>query len=267
MQGTGGQDCLSPAWVKTEKMNPEIMHLEFVSELPGCLVYKISVPGASTQNVLFYNADCSIEFTKPFSENFEYLYQNKRWLRSILSTASKAEKKENFRIPFTFPVERCSNPDPDNALIAYCDGSCHENGTGGWASVVLTPDGKTIELSGNEKNSTSNRMELMAAFKAIEKAAGMLDAYGKKSILLFTDSTYVIKGIRRRFRIWSINGFITAKGTPVTNTDLCLKIYEITKQTNVCCEWVKSGSGDIYHNRCDMLAGEASGTAAERHSN
>ncbi len=243
-------------------MNPEIMHLEFVKELPGSLVYRIFkyAPGvtASVQSIIFHHDGSAIEFTEPLTENYEYLYKNRKWLRSILLTAAKAENKENFKIPFTFPAVEKSKPDQDNALIAYCDGSCHENGTGGWASVILTPDGDTIELSGSEKQSTSNRMELMAALMAIEKASELLDNYDKTSIILFTDSLYVVKGISHRLEIWNLNGFITAKGTSVTNIDLCRRLYEIIKQTNVCCEWIKSGGSDIYHNRCDFLAGEES---------
>ena len=239
------------------------MYLEFVRELPGCLEYRISSidPGSQGdgQLLLFHHKDSSIDFTDPCAPFCAYLRENLKWLRSIISTAAKTESKQNYRVPFTFPSQQKEEPAHADGLIVYSDGSCNENGTGGWAALVLMPDGETIELSGMEKNSTSNRMELMAALKAVEKGAEMLHASGKNAIILHTDSTYVIKGIAHRFEIWSINGFITAKGTPVANIDLCTELHRLIRQENVSCRWVRSGGGDPCHERCHYLAGLESG--------
>jgi len=243
-------------------IKPSIMFLEYISEQAGFSMYSISGTDSdntgSRQIIKFNHDNFSIEFLKPLAENYEYLYKNRKWLRSILFTVLKVDNKENFKIPFTFPSSEKIKPDSDNMLKVYSDGSCNENGTGGWASVILKPDGVAHELSGSETNSTSNRMELMAAYKAIEKGVERLTDYNKKTVFLFTDSLYVIKGITHRLEVWSKNGFITAKGTPVTNIDLWYKIYGILKEHDVFCEWIESGGDNIYHKRCDFLAGEES---------
>lgn len=239
-----------------------LMYLEFIRDLPGSSIYKISHDGYNDteagQIIQILHDDYSIEFVEPLSEYCGYLDSNRKWLRSILFTALRVENKENFKIPFTFPKARSENIDPDNVIKVYSDGSCSENGTGGWAAVIIKPDFEPVELSGTEKNSTSNRMELMAAFKAIEKASEIIPCSDKKGICLFTDSLYVIKGISHRLEVWTVNQFITAMGTPVINKDIWQKISEIINRNEVFCEWVESGGSDIYHKRCDILAGEQS---------
>jgi len=239
-----------------------VMFLEYIGEHPGFSIYNITGTDSGNnetgQILKFYHENSSIEFIMPFSADYEYLDKNRKWLRSILYTVAKFKDKKIFKIPFTFPVSENLQQAPANALKVYSDGSCTENGTGGWASVILKPDGVTHELSGSETNSTSNRMELMAAFKAIEKGVETLIDCDKRPVLLYTDSLYVIKGITHRLEVWSANGFITAKGTPVTNIDLWIKISGILNENEIFCEWIESGGNNIYHKRCDFLAGEES---------
>jgi len=238
------------------------MHLEFVMEHPDYSVYNISYDSsdnhASQQRISIQHNDYSIEFHEPLSGKYEYLKRNEKWLRSIIYTSLRVENKENFNIPFAFPEEIDSGSIPDNALKVYSDGSCNENGLGGWGSVLVKPDGSVIELSGSEENSTSNRMELYAACNALEHAAGLVSDYGIKSVLLHTDSMYVIRGITHRIEVWIKNGFVTAKGTSVVNVDLWQRVAEVKREIDVFCLWVESGSGNMYHDRCDTLAGEMS---------
>ncbi len=235
------------------------MYLEFIKDLPVSSMFKITSDDNETgQIIIFHHDDYSIEFIEPLWSNYGYLDNNRKWLRSILFTALRIKNKENFKIPFTFPKARREKIDPENVINVYSDGSCSVKGIGGWAAVILKPDGEQIELSGSERNSTSNRMELMGAFKAIEKAAELIPDCGKKGICLFSDSLYVIKGISHRLEVWSTNRFITAMGTPVVNIDIWRKIAEILKDTDVFCQWVESYGSDVHHNRCDILAGEQS---------
>lgn len=238
-----------------------IMFLECIEEHPYSFLYRITYPGSLTgqsQRVLYNIYDCSIQFIEPRSEYCFFLEENEKWLRKILSVFSKAENKRDLRIPFTFPPGENRRSSPDNSVKAYCDGSCNADGSGGWGAVILKPDGGIIETSGREENSTSNRMELMAAYRALEKSVELLPCYNSESVILFTDSMYVIKGITHRFSIWNLNGFVTARGTTAANIDLCRSIYEISQKTSIFCEWIKSGTDDIYHKRCDFLAGEES---------
>jgi ribonuclease HI len=239
-----------------------LMFLEFIKELPDSSIFKISADDSNNtetgQIVIFHHDNHSIEFPEPLFEGYEYLDSNRKWLRSILFTTLKVENKQNFKIPFAFPADRSKSIAPENALTVYSDGSCNENGTGGWAAIILLPDGRSIELTGSEENSTSNRMELMAASKGIEKAAELLSICNKNGINLLTDSMYVLKGITHRLEVWSINGFITAKGTPVTNVDIWEKIKKVLESIDVCCRWIQSNTTDEHHLRCDILAGEQS---------
>jgi len=245
-----------------DTIKPSVMFLEYIGEHPGFSIYNISGTGSGNnetgQILKFYHENNSIEFIMPFSADYEYLNQNIKWLRSILFTVTKVKDKKIFNIPFTFPASENIRHAPEDALKVYSDGSCSENGTGGWASVILKPDGVIHELSGSEEDSTSNRMELMAAFNAINKGVEMFAECGKKQVLLFTDSLYVIKGITHRLEVWQANGFITAKGTPVTNIDLWMKISGILDGNEIFCEWIESGGNNVYHKRCDFLAGEES---------
>ena len=119
------------------------------------------------------------------------------------------------------------------------------------------PDGQAIETFGHENDSTSNRMELKASVEALEKAASILRGE-KRTIVLFTDSMYVINGITHRLEVWRRNGFITATGKPVVNTDLWRELADVMEKIDVRCKWIKSGSDDEFHKRCDFLAGEES---------
>ena len=239
------------------------MYLSLIAEYDDSTLFRISeeanpVPG-SGQDLLFFRENRNVKFIGPGAGFHDYLCTNMHWLQRILSRAAGADKNVMLTIPFTFPSHNDKRtPDPGDYITACCDGSCNADGSGGWASIIVKPDGGTIELSGSEKNSTSNRMELMAACMAVEKTLEIMHIYNKKSVMLFTDSVYVIKGITHRFEVWGRNGFITATGTPVSNADLCRKLLALTGKTDVFCEYIRSGSGHIYHGRCDYLAREES---------
>ncbi|HPS58609.1 MAG TPA: ribonuclease H [Spirochaetota bacterium] len=239
--------------------SPQLLYLEFIRELPCASIYRITAETSdnpeSCQIIVFQHEGCRINFVEPLWEYSEYLNSNYKWLRSILCTALKSGNRPGVSIPFTFPAEKYEMVIPEDALRVYSDGSCSINSNGGWASVIIRPGGNVLELSGMEEHTTGNRMELTAACMGLEKALALIPGSGTNAILLLTDSQYVIRGITHRLEVWSLNGFITAMGTPVTNKDIWEKISGIMKSTRIHCQWIKSGCSDPHHRRCDYLAG------------
>lgn len=132
----------------------------------------------------------------------------------------------------------------------YTDGSCR-SGRGGWGSVIQVED-EEIELSGIENNSTNNRMELMAAVKALGRLNEPCE------VDLYTDSKYLIHGITRWIFNWKRNSWKTAAGKTVKNVDLWQQLDALRdRHIKVNWHWVKGHSGDKLNERADTLAREA----------
>lgn len=139
----------------------------------------------------------------------------------------------------------------------YTDGACKGNpGPGGWGTILLFK-GKEKEISGGEKLTTNNRMELQAAIeglKALKYPCG---------VQLFSDSAYLVNAFQKGWlKKWQMNGWKTSKKEPVENQDLWQKLLEMSSVHRV--EWIKvKGHADNeYNNRCDRLAVEAAEKAA-----
>ena len=134
----------------------------------------------------------------------------------------------------------------------YTDGACSGNpGPGGWAAIILANDQVEDMISGNEKNTTNNKMELLAPIKAIQK-------FKKKSeISIFTDSTYVKEGITVWIKKWEKNGWKTASKKPVKNKELWKKLKILSLKHNIKWNWVKGHAQDKYNNLADDLAQRA----------
>ncbi len=134
----------------------------------------------------------------------------------------------------------------------YTDGACSGNpGPGGWAAIILANDRVEDMMSGNEKNTTNNKMELLAPIKAIQK-------FKKKSeISIFTDSTYVKEGITVWIKKWEKNGWKTALKKPVKNKELWKKLKILSLKHNIKWNWVKGHAQDKYNNLADDLAQRA----------
>jgi len=137
-------------------------------------------------------------------------------------------------------------------IIIYTDGGCRGNpGIGGWG-VWLRYGDHDKKLKGGEKDTTNNRMELMAAIKALEVIkSSTID------IDLFTDSKYVMSGINEWIKGWKLRGWKTANKKPVKNVDLWQKLDEVNAKHNVHWHWVKGHSGDIGNDMADELANQA----------
>ena len=133
----------------------------------------------------------------------------------------------------------------------YTDGSCLKNpGNGGWAAII-NDDGDIKRVSGSEKNTTNNRMELMAPLNALK---GMDP---NKEIEIYTDSQYVKLGITEWINAWLKNNWKTSKKEDVKNKDLWLKLYNLNKTLNIKWNWVKAHAGDPLNEEVDLMAKKA----------
>ena len=133
----------------------------------------------------------------------------------------------------------------------YTDGSCLSNpGNGGWAAIINI-DGEIKKISGNEKNTTNNRMELMAPINALKYI------YSKDPIEIFTDSKYVKNGITEWINTWVLNNWKTSNKEDVKNKDLWIELYKLNQSLNVKWNWVKAHAGDTLNEEVDILAKEA----------
>ena len=136
--------------------------------------------------------------------------------------------------------------------VIYTDGSCLRNpdGPGGWAAVLThQATGEVQELSGGDHSTTNNRMELMAAIKALSAVPE-----GAK-IALYTDSQYMKNGFTKHWlEGWKKKGWKTAKGTPVLNQELWVALDKAFQARTVEFHWVKGHVGVEANERCDQLA-------------
>ena len=133
----------------------------------------------------------------------------------------------------------------------YTDGSCLTNpGNGGWAAII-NKDGEITKISGSEKNTTNNRMELLAPISALKNIDADLQ------IEIYTDSQYVKLGITEWINKWLINNWQTSKKEDVKNKDLWIELYDLNKSLNVKWNWVKAHAGNPMNEEVDLLAKKA----------
>ena len=130
----------------------------------------------------------------------------------------------------------------------YTDGACRGNpGPGGWAALLRTGD-KEREISGGESPTTNNRMELVAAIRA-------LTALKKPCrVALYTDSNYVRDGITKWIFNWQRNNWRTADKKPVKNAELWQELLAAAQPHRVEWHWVKGHSGHPENDRVDAIA-------------
>lgn len=139
-----------------------------------------------------------------------------------------------------------------NEVIIYTDGGCSGNpGPGGWGVVVIF-NGEARQLSGGEKNTTNNRMELTAAINALSIVKNTPDFKNHK-ITVNIDSQYVKNGITVWIKGWKLKGWKTADKKPVKNQDLWIQLDELNSALNVSWNWVKGHAGIEYNEICDQL--------------
>ena len=131
------------------------------------------------------------------------------------------------------------------------DGACKGNpGPGGWGVVIRSGE-REKELSGGEKHTTNNRMELTAAIRGLEALTRACH------VTLVTDSVYVKDGITRWIHGWQRNGWRTADKKPVKNAELWQELLAATARHRIDWVWVKGHAGDADNERADRLASDA----------
>ncbi len=132
------------------------------------------------------------------------------------------------------------------------DGACKGNpGRGGWGAVLRAADGRERELSGGERETTNNRMELMAAIEG-------LNALKRPCrVVLSTDSRYVMDGLTKWIKGWQKNGWKTAAKQPVKNAELWQALLAAAKPHRIEWVWVKGHAGHPDNERADKLASDA----------
>ena len=131
----------------------------------------------------------------------------------------------------------------------YTDGACSGNpGKGGWGAVLVYGRHE-LELSGGEKETTNNRMELTAIIKALEALKEPCE------VTLTTDSKYVCDAINQGWlNSWINSGWRKADKKPVLNVDLWQQLIPLLEEHKVEFVWVKGQAGHVYNERCDKLA-------------
>jgi len=140
---------------------------------------------------------------------------------------------------------------PNNTkLIIYTDGACSGNpGPGGWGALMLY-GGREKELYGGEDDTTNNRMEMLAAIKALES---LKPGYSGE-IELWTDSKYLKDGITKWIHGWKKRGWKKADKKPVLNMDLWKRLDALAEDKTIDWRWVKGHAGDPGNERADALA-------------
>ena len=130
----------------------------------------------------------------------------------------------------------------------YTDGACRNNpGPGGWGAI-LKWKGHEKSISGGEPMTTNNRMEMLAAIRALETHKRPC------KVRITTDSQYLMNGITRWLKNWKKRGWKTSQNTPVKNADLWQQLDAIASRHQVEWKWIRGHRGHEDNERADSLA-------------
>lgn len=134
----------------------------------------------------------------------------------------------------------------------YTDGACLGNPGPGGYGVVLRYGDHRRELSGGYRLTTNNRMELMAAIKALQALTRPIP------VILHSDSRYLVDAMEKGWaKKWQANGWRRNKREKTLNPDLWRTLIELCAEHVVQFRWVRGHAGDVDNERCDHLAMEA----------
>lgn len=141
---------------------------------------------------------------------------------------------------------------PSDPITIHTDGACLGNpGPGGYGIVLRYGDHRR-ELSGGYRRTTNNRMELIAAIKALQALAR------PSQVILHSDSRYVVDAIEKGWaKKWQANGWRRNKREPALNPDLWQTLLELCARHQVQFRWVRGHAGNAENERCDHLAVQA----------
>jgi ribonuclease HI len=140
----------------------------------------------------------------------------------------------------------------------FTDGACKGNpGPGGWGAIIRS-GGREKELSGGEPLTTNNRMELLAAIRALQALKRPC------TVTVHTDSIYLRDGITKWVHGWKRNGWKTADRKPVKNAELWQELIEAAAPHRIGWEWVRGHAGHPENERADRLACDAASQFVKR---
>lgn len=138
-------------------------------------------------------------------------------------------------------------------IIVFTDGACSGNpGPGGWGSVIVLPIGYVQELGDGEASTTNNRMEMSGVLGALEYLSKT-----EGDIIVYTDSTYVIRGITQWVWGWKRNNWRTAEGKEVSNKDIWEKLFFAVQKRKdmgkIHWSYTRGHMGTPGNERCDVI--------------
>lgn len=130
----------------------------------------------------------------------------------------------------------------------FCDGSCLGNpGNGGWAYILRFNEHEK-KASGAQANTTNNQMELKAVINALKALKEPCE------VQLFTDSSYVVKGMSEWLEKWQKNRWLNSEKKPVKNKELWMELSELLSVHKVKANWLKGHAGHAENELCDKMA-------------
>ena len=134
-------------------------------------------------------------------------------------------------------------------VTIYTDGACSGNPGPGGCGTILEYNGRELELSGGEENTTNNRMELTAVIEGLKRLKEPC------VVELYSDSKYVVDALEKGWAAgWQKRGWVKSDKKPALNPDLWEQLLELTARHNLRCHWVKGHGENPRNNRCDQLA-------------
>ncbi len=135
-------------------------------------------------------------------------------------------------------------------IIIYTDGACRGNpGLGAWGAVLMDESGKYyLEIAESAPNTTNNKMELLAAIKALKSVKK------PSEIMLYTDSMYLVNGMTKWMKNWVLRNWKKSDKKPVENKEYWQQLLELSNKHSITFNWVKAHNGDEYNEHVDGLA-------------
>jgi ribonuclease HI len=141
----------------------------------------------------------------------------------------------------------------EQPIVVFTDGAAKGNpGPGGWGVIIATPNGHVTELGGGAAHTTNNQMELTAPIEALRRLQRTPGA-----LAIYTDSTYVIKGIREWIWAWRKRGWKTAEGKDVLNRELWEALASLVTargKGGIAWHYVRGHTGIPGNERVDEIA-------------
>ncbi|MGM0664585.1 MAG: ribonuclease HI [Thermodesulfobacteriota bacterium] len=139
----------------------------------------------------------------------------------------------------------------DEPVEIYTDGACSGNPGPGGYGAILKHGNQVREISGCERMTTNNRMEMRAVIEALSLLPGPF------RVRIITDSDYVVKGMTQWLPGWIQRNWVNAQKKPVLNRDLWERLLELSRPHEIEWRWVRGHDGHEENERCDRLAREA----------